>query len=384
MNPLWTNVASIAIAGFIGGVTNHLAIKMLFHPRHPIYLFGRKLPFTPGLIPKRKDEIGQSLGKVVGEYLVTSEGIQGALRSPELRMTIERKLTDGLESLSTQEKTIRELALQYLPAEEVAVWETRVAEWMRARSHDAVDLLWSSGDFANKKLGECIPNWNDDRKLLISQTIVTSLVSELKKELQTLNGERMLRRMSGQFLEKSGGFLGALAGMFMDEDKMLGKVRSAIFEQLDSPMVQESIQKFLLRKMETYEDMTVDSVLQWLSNNGGIGWVKEQMDQVIPWESWLTRLGDRKVNDLLTQERTSWLTSHIPYVVDRVLRFVESRIDRVINAIDLPAIVEKQVADFPIERIEMIILSLSGKEFRAITWLGVLLGCLIGVIQIFL
>ncbi|WP_442601486.1 DUF445 domain-containing protein [Paenibacillus sp. KN14-4R] len=384
MNPLWTNVASIAIAGFIGGVTNHLAIKMLFHPRHPIYVFGRKLPFTPGLIPKRKDEIGQSLGNVVGEYLVTSEGLQSALRSPELRMMIERKLTEGLTSYSRQERTIRELAQQFLPDAEVAAWEEKLAGWLRGRTHEAVDRLWSSGGIAHKQLRECVPNWDEERKLGISKVLVTSLVQELKKELNTLNGERMLRRISGQFLEKSGGFLGALAGMFMDEDKMMNKVRTALFEQLDAPSVQESIQKFLLRKITTYEEMTVESVLQWLSNGEGLDWAKQQMDNFMPWESWVHRAGDMKVCDLLTPERTNWLSTRIPGMVDKALLFLESRMDQVIHAIDLPAIVEKQVANFPIERIEMIILSLSGKEFRAITWLGVVLGCLIGVIQIIL
>jgi uncharacterized membrane protein YheB (UPF0754 family) len=47
----------------------------------------------------------------------------------------------------------------------------------------------------------------------------------------------------------------------------------------------------------------------------------------------------------------------------------------------LPQLVEAQVAKFPIERLEEIILSVSGKEFRAITWLGVLLGGLIGLVQ---
>ncbi|MCL6616572.1 MAG: DUF445 family protein, partial [Anoxybacillus ayderensis] len=40
----------IAVGALIGGMTNSLAIKMLFRPYRPMYIAGRRIPFTPGLI----------------------------------------------------------------------------------------------------------------------------------------------------------------------------------------------------------------------------------------------------------------------------------------------------------------------------------------------
>lgn len=57
----------------IGGVTNHLAIKMLFRPYKAIYIKNWRLPFTPGLIPKRRDELAKQLGLTVVNYLLTPE-----------------------------------------------------------------------------------------------------------------------------------------------------------------------------------------------------------------------------------------------------------------------------------------------------------------------
>jgi uncharacterized membrane protein YheB (UPF0754 family) len=51
------------------------------------------------------------------------------------------------------------------------------------------------------------------------------------------------------------------------------------------------------------------------------------------------------------------------------------------KAVNLPQLVQEQVEKFPIERLEEVILSVSGREFRAITWLGVLLGGIIGLFQ---
>ena len=69
-------LVSVSVAAFVGGLTNHFAIKMLFHPRKELYLGKWRIPFTPGLIPKRKDEIAQSLGDVVANYLVTPQGMK--------------------------------------------------------------------------------------------------------------------------------------------------------------------------------------------------------------------------------------------------------------------------------------------------------------------
>ncbi|HZG70765.1 MAG TPA: DUF445 family protein, partial [Chondromyces sp.] len=64
------------IGALIGGFTNFLAIKMLFRPYRPLYLGKWKLPFTPGLIPKRHGELATQIGRIVEEYLLTPESIE--------------------------------------------------------------------------------------------------------------------------------------------------------------------------------------------------------------------------------------------------------------------------------------------------------------------
>lgn len=47
----------IVIGAVIGGVTNMIAVKMLFHPFKAYYIFGKRVPFTPGLIPKEEEKL---------------------------------------------------------------------------------------------------------------------------------------------------------------------------------------------------------------------------------------------------------------------------------------------------------------------------------------
>jgi len=61
------------IGAIIGYFTNWLAIKMLFRPYKAIRIAGRTLPFTPGLLPREKDNLAISLGKTVSKELLTPE-----------------------------------------------------------------------------------------------------------------------------------------------------------------------------------------------------------------------------------------------------------------------------------------------------------------------
>lgn len=379
MNLFWMGVFYIVTAGFVGGLTNHFAIKMLFYPRKPVYLWGKKLPFTPGLIPKRRDDITKSLGEVVGVHLVTSEGLASALRKPELRSTIENKLQAWIREFCSQDRTIADLIEQHLSPEDWASFKENLTKWLQERSYDAFDWVMHSQEIGDKQIGQLFPGWDADRKEQLAQALVVSLVESIKKELSSLHGERMLKRMSGQFMEQSGGFFGALAGMFMDEDKMVVKIRKALLEQLDSEAVQAMIRRLLENKICEYEQLTVGHVLEWMSKDAGMDRMKKQLNQ-IPWGLWISRLEQLKVNRVL-EPRIESITARVPVVVDWSLNQLETRIDSIIRSIDLPKIVEEQVAKFPIEQLEQIILSLSGKEFRAITWLGVVLGGLIGLMQ---
>ena len=47
----------VVVGAVIGGVTNVIAIRMLFHPFKPYYIFKMRIPFTPGLIPKRREKL---------------------------------------------------------------------------------------------------------------------------------------------------------------------------------------------------------------------------------------------------------------------------------------------------------------------------------------
>lgn len=67
------------ISGFIGWVTNWVAIKMLFHPKKPIYFLGIKIH---GIFPKSQEQFAVKLGKLVSEQLLSFTDIESKLTNP--------------------------------------------------------------------------------------------------------------------------------------------------------------------------------------------------------------------------------------------------------------------------------------------------------------
>ena len=61
------------IGAVIGYCTNLLAIRMLFRPHRAVYIFGKRLPFTPGLIPKEQARLANKMAAAIGNKILTHE-----------------------------------------------------------------------------------------------------------------------------------------------------------------------------------------------------------------------------------------------------------------------------------------------------------------------
>ncbi len=103
---------SILMGAVIGFGTNALAVEMLFRPFMPKYIGRRRLPFTPGLIPKEQGRIAESLGDLIEKELFSLEVVSEALDTPEAKAAVGAWLDHLFDSASATQKTPRELLVQ--------------------------------------------------------------------------------------------------------------------------------------------------------------------------------------------------------------------------------------------------------------------------------
>ena len=68
------------ISAFIHWLTIWMALKLLFHPRRPKKILGFTLH---GVFPKRQRQIAESLGRIVGQELLSFEDIEQAITNPD-------------------------------------------------------------------------------------------------------------------------------------------------------------------------------------------------------------------------------------------------------------------------------------------------------------
>ena len=64
------------LGAVVGYFTNYLAVKMLFHPYKPWKIGKIRLPFTPGIVPRRQPELARAIGDAVGNHLFTGKDLK--------------------------------------------------------------------------------------------------------------------------------------------------------------------------------------------------------------------------------------------------------------------------------------------------------------------
>ncbi len=102
----------IIIGALIGGMTNVVAIKMLFRPYDEKKICRWKVPLTPGLIPKRHKEIASQLGKMVATHLLTAEGLSNQLKNAAFIEQLTKGIQAQVLAVMRSEVSISELLEQ--------------------------------------------------------------------------------------------------------------------------------------------------------------------------------------------------------------------------------------------------------------------------------
>ncbi|APQ75159.1 DUF445 domain-containing protein [Clostridium botulinum] len=491
-------IASI-IGGIIGYLTNWIAIKMLFRPYEEKRIFGMKVPFTPGLIPKEKTRIAKSVGNAIGEHLLSSEIIVKSLCSENMNNRLKIWIRQKVYSLITTKKTLEDKFKDFLDykydyfinALKASLSKLTINNLKNEKNRDKVkqiikiklDKILSlkgnhitnnyiykqikrglinntneylkSNNFKevlksliienikdeevlNKKIGNIIPNnFTSNIKVYVyrKKDNLSNYINEMLKEEGNINKLKNILR------EVINNNVNSFMSMFIDvnaisdktivflegylqreetKEEMVSLVNKSIDKILDTDL-QDIIENIPENNKDVILDETVDILCQKFQNTEMILEMIEKIEShfqgknslndiiekinINPYKfinSIIDKFIDSEnfeaiINNLisdiienfmktpiyeLTQGNEEGILNTSYQTVKNVYnRFIENQAEEVISILDISSIVEDRINEFDVYLAEEIILEISSKELKAITWLGGLLGALIGILS---
>jgi uncharacterized membrane protein YheB (UPF0754 family) len=363
-------VVMIVIGAAIGGVTNSLAIKMLFRPYKPLYFLGKRVPFTPGLIPKRREELAEQLGKMVVQHLLTAEGMKRKFLQSQFRDQVITWGEAQVRKLVNSEKTPSQLMISLNIKQPEKVVKNSLRDFLHRKFEKMVQ------ENSQKPLNEVLSkNVLDDVYVAIPK-MAQFIVDKGISYFESTEGKQKLGRMIEDFLATRG-MLGNMIGMFLGNDSLVDKVQPEVIKFLKNDETKVLITTLIGREWNSIQEMTFDELDQkWGILEKG----SRILDAVID---------TLKVDELLSKPISTYLKPNeekivkewLPKIVDVSTKYLIAHLDDILQQLKLEDVVREQVESFAVERLEDIVLSISRKEFKMITYLGALLGGIIGGLQ---
>lgn len=179
-------IAGPVIGAIIGYCTNYIAIKMMFRPFEAKKIGKFKVPFTPGIIPRRKESMAKAIGRVVEENLLNEDTVKNALLSDEVKSQIKVKIEQEIGRHRDDERTIEDIILNYVDGityiEEVARIEEKLSEKVKNKLLD-IDV----GEIFSEKVVEIIQEKMNSNFILnkftgkVTETIKSPIKNAINK-----------------------------------------------------------------------------------------------------------------------------------------------------------------------------------------------------------
>lgn len=360
----------MVIGGVIGGFTNFLAIKMLFRPYRAYYIGKWRVPFTPGLIPKRRDELAKQLGKMVVTHLLTPESLQKKLMQQDfvqdLTQLAQNEISKVLESDKSLEKVLKHFQFN----------EGKTK--LKLKMDDFIEITYErlSSKYRNQPLRNVIPidlQGKIENKIpVVSEFIVNKGI----EYFSSIEGKARIQRMFDDFL-KERGMLGNMLQMFIGNASLADKIQPELIKFLNSEGTKDLLNTLLYKEWVKLSQREFAEVEEWLEKGKIIKKLQQLSQQIINIDS----LMDRSIQSLTRNYKEDILYNAVPKLVQLSGMWLTERIGTIMEKIHLAQIVTEQVETFSVERVEELVLSITSSELKMITYLGFLLGAIIGLFQ---
>jgi uncharacterized membrane protein YheB (UPF0754 family) len=397
---LWIFVAPPLVGGVIGYFTNDIAIKMLFRPYRAYYLGGRRLPFTPGLIPSNQERLAKRI----------SDAIMGSLLTPEELQNLARKLLQT-ERVQSAILWLLKLALEQIQGSNQDKAVKIVANILRDLLGQSfprlLKVLARREDFLEQQLNQIFDQvilelrLNETQAEQVADWLLEVVIPPdvIREEIVDFLTDRNIRVIDEGFREKTTGTYWVVANLFgvrnaltrlrtycLDEREASNK---RIEELLSTLGIRDRIKELLqnlspqnlpVSTVRQLRKTMRDSVRSYLQEEGVD--VIKSLSTSINWEHLASLLLNRLRNSEVFSSSLESVSHELALVLERYLeRDLEPIVMQVIPILGIDQVIVNRVKATPAKELELAIQGIVKSELQAIVNLGGVLGVVIGLLQ---
>ena len=359
----------IVIGAIIGGVTNVIAIRMLFHPYKAHYIFNMRIPFTPGLIPKRRDEIATKIGQVIEEHLITETLIHNKLNETKTKETINELVKEQIAKLKSDQATIRYFAEKF---------DVKIDYLVNEKLEDTISqkLLDFYNEHRNEEVIKLLPK---ETKRMIDKKVEPLgdlLCERARVYLSSDKGARDIYDMLDTFFNEKGKIVGLLQ-MFMTKESIADRIQHELIRLTNHPKAKRSVNQVIDNEYETLKRQSLKKII----DEAQFSKLSDSVTLLITSYLNLNEKIDKPLNQLSPRLMQYLETTLSDKVTQLIISQASKHLSTIMQKINLRKLVEDQINTFDLDYIEKLIIEIANKELKLITLLGFILGGMIGLFQ---
>ena len=369
MNPVIQVLLMALIGALIGGMTNTIAIKMLFRPYEAKYLFGKRLPFTPGVIPMRREEASAKLGDIITGHLLTPEVFEEKLKSPETDQLIMHFIDRQIETIETERLT---------PSYFLERLSSGLTDKIVLSFNEEIRLKVS--EEGNKLYGRTIDDIMPPDALNAVDSKVAHLAYDINDKLvqyiSSDKGYSDIYTMVDELTENRGRLARSLK-YIMTKDSLTERVQSELLKLIQ----QEKMINIENRVIEDEYNKIKQSELQELTTHSDLDNILNSIIKVLQEKSDIREILNTPITDF-NKELFDRFKNYGKYQLkDNFIEYSGKNMSKIMNKLQLAEVIKKQIDSFELSKMESLVMDVANKEFKMIMLLGYVLGGIVGVVQ---
>ena len=196
-----------AVGSLVGYVTNDVAIRLLFKPTRPKYIFGMKIPFTPGLIPKERGRIAETVGHSISENLMNKDVLEKNLLSEDMLAKIGTEYDTFAARQKVNGETLRAFLSHFISSQDLEKIQSDAGGELAAQIHSRLAdsnlgnmLAHAAVEHAIRKMENSLLGFafNAEQFLILLQEPAEHLLSKHINQIISNNSEEIISNLIGQ------------------------------------------------------------------------------------------------------------------------------------------------------------------------------------------